>query len=146
MSDRGVSTVVSYVLTLGIVVLLLTTLVGVFAPLVTNQQDDAVRSNLDVFGNDLAGDLESADRLAGGGDNVTVEVRTRLPDRVGGSAYEIEVNATAERITLWSPDHDTGMTVTFTTEVDVRDPGLLDGGPLKITYDTDERELVIQNA
>lgn len=150
MRDRGVSTVVSYVLTLGIVVLLLSSLVGVFAPLVSNQQDDAVRSTLDVFGNDIAGDIESADRLASDvGDEGTVELRVRLPDRVGGSPYEITLEPEGEshELTLWSPDYETRVRVTVTTEAGIEtDSETLDGGSLVISYDTDRNVLVIESA
>lgn len=146
MTDRALSTIVSYVLTLGIVVLLLSTMTGVFAPLVTNQQDAAVRATLEVLGNDIAGDLESADRLAAAaGENGTVELRTRLPDRVGGSPYEIEVDQASDQIVLESPDSETTVRVTVTTETDVEVSGTLDGGTLEISYDTTEEQLVIEN-
>lgn len=148
MADRALSTVVSYVLTLGIVVLLLSSLIGVFGPLVTNQQDDAVRSNLVVFGNDLAGDLESADRLAGAaGDDGIVELRTRLPDRVGGNQYEIAVEPAGGgyEIQFRSQDLDAPVVVTVETNAAIdTQPESLDGGTLVISYESDT--LVIRNA
>lgn len=151
MADRAVSTVVSYVLILGIVALLLSTLTAGFAPLVTNQQEDAVRSTLEVLGNDIAGDIESADRLAvraGGGG--AVELQTDLPTRVGGSQYVIEIaNPSGEsyyEIILLSPDHETRVTVRVRTDtpIDVGAIDVLDGGPLEISGD--ENGLVIDNA
>lgn len=151
MADRAVSTVVSYVLILGIVALLLSVLTAGFAPLVTNQQDDAVRSTLEVLGNDVAGDLESADRLAvRAGEGGAVELHTDLPTRVGGSQYEIEIDEPAGEsyyeIVLRSPDHDTRVTVRVRTEtaIDVGAIDVLDGGPLEISGDEDG--LVIENA
>lgn len=149
MSDRAVSTVVSYVLTLGIITLLLTTLVGVFAPLVTSQQDDATRSTLEVIGNDIAGDLESADRLADVVDGGTVELRTRLPDRVGGSTYDVEIESEGNsyKILLHSDDLETPVTVSVVTDAEVEtESNTLDGGILVITYDGDQEQLVIKNA
>lgn len=150
MPDRALSTVVSYVLTLGIVVLLLSALVGVFGPLVTNQQDEAVRSNLVVFGNDLAGDLESADRLAGAaGDDGIVELRTRLPDRVGGNQYELTVEPAGDghEIQFRSQDLDTPVVVSVETHAAIdTQPETLAGGTLVITYERDTDTLVIRNA
>lgn len=149
MSDRAVSTVVSYVLTLGIITLLLTTLVGVFAPVVTSQQDDATRSTLEVIGNDIAGDLESADRLAGVVGDGEVELRTRLPDRIGGSTYEVEIEpeGNSYKILLQSDDLETPVTVSVVTDADVEtDPDTLEGGILVITYDGDQERLVVKNA
>lgn len=150
-SDRGVSTVVSYALILGIVALLLVALTMAFAPLVTSQQTSAVHSTLEVVGNDLAGDVESVDRLAvAAGANGTVVHRTRLPERIGGSSYRIEIDQpggeTYYEITLRSPDHELGVTVTVRTqtEIDVAEIGTLDGGHLEIAYEGDG--MVIRNA
>ncbi|WP_096390420.1 DUF7266 family protein [Halopenitus persicus] len=150
-TDRGVSTVVSYALILGIVALLLVTLILAFAPLVTNQQTSAVHSTLAVVGNDLAGDVESVDRLAvTTGSNGTVVHRTRLPERIGGSPYRIDIDQpggeTYYELTLRSPDHDLDVTVTVRTrtEIDVAEIGTLDGGHLEIA--SGENGLVIRNA
>lgn len=152
MSERALSTVVSYVLTLGIVVLLLTTLFGVFAPIVSGQQDEAVRANLDVFGNDLAGDLESADRLAASaGDGGIVELQTRLPERVAGETYEIEIEELSDddgyAIVLLSPDLEAPVRVTVKTDTPiVTSPDTLEGGTLEIVYDPGDDELEVANA
>lgn len=150
-SDRGVSTVVSYALILGIVALLLVTLTTAFAPLVSSQQTSAVHSTLEVVGNDLAGDVESADRLAvAAGANGTVVHRTRLPDRIGGSPYRIAIDQpggeTYYELTLRSLDHDVEVTIMVRTrtEIDVAEIGALDGGHLEIAYEEDR--LVMRNA
>lgn len=150
-SDRGVSTVVSYALILGIVALLLVTLMMAFAPLVSSQQSSAVHSTLEVVGNDLAGDVESVDRLAvAAGPNGTVVHRTRLPERIGGSPYRIAIDQpggeTHYELTLRSLDHDLDVTVTVRTrtEIDVAEVGTLDGGHLEIAYE--EERLVVRNA
>lgn len=150
-SDRGVSTVVGYALILGIVALLLVTLTTAFAPLVSSQQTGATHSTLEVVGNDLAGDVESVDRLAvAAGSNGSVVHRTRLPDHIGGDPYRIEFdqpgNESFYEITLRSPDHDLIVTVTVgtSTEIDVAEIGTLDGGTLEIAFEEDR--LVIRNA
>ncbi len=158
MDDRGISAVVSYVLVLGIVALLASALVTGFAPLVANQQHDSVHSTLEVFGNDIAGDINSADRLATkAGDDGTVELRTRLPDRVGGSPYEITfVNLTEEGehsqydydIELRSSDPETTARVRVRSqrplegESDVLDSGIL---KIELVHEADGTKLVIRN-
>lgn len=146
--DRGVSPVVSYVLALGIVTLLLSGLIVTFAPLVENQQQGAVHSTLEVLGHDVAGDVESVDRLAvEAGDGGTVVFQTWLPDRVEGSPYEIEVDGdpSGYEITLRSVAHETSAVVEVRTrtDIDVSAVDTLDGGPIEIAYDGDT--LVIQN-
>lgn len=158
MGDRGTSAVVSYVLVLGIVALLASGLVTGFAPFVVNQQHDAAHSTLEVFGNDIAGDIDSADRLAAkAGDDGTVELRTRLPDRVGGSPYEIElVNVTDGgehslydyEIELRSADPETTARVRVRSHRPIEgESDVLDGGILKIelVHEGDETKLVIRN-
>lgn len=160
MADRAVSTVVGYVLTLGIVAILVSTLMVSFAPFVTNQQQDTAGSALAVFGNDLAGDIDSADRLATrAGTDGAVSVRTRLPDRVGGSHYEIEIDQVGVRdtpggtaydyeITLRTVDFDTNVIVSVRTRTPVEQrtgTDALDGGTLLILYDAADDQLVIQN-
>jgi hypothetical protein len=116
-----------------------------FAPLVTGQQADATHSTLEVLGNDLASDVESVDHLAAAaGSNGTVVLRSRLPDRVGGSTYHIEIDEANEtdgsqryEIRLRSTDPETIATVGFRTQIELDDDATrtLDGGPLEITYD-----------
>ena len=159
MDNRGVSATVSYVLVLGIVALLASALVGGFAPLVTNQQHDSVHSTLEVFGHDLAGDVNSADRLASrAGDGGAVELRTRLPERVGGTSYEIEfVNRTAGNgsafydyeIELRSSEPETTARVRVRSQRPIEgNPDVLDGGTLMIelVHDGDGERLVVRNA
>lgn len=154
MRDRGVSTVLSYVLALGILSILVSGLVVSFAPFVTNQQQDTAQSTMQVFGNDLAGDLDTVDRLATrNGTNRTVEYRTRLPERVSGSRYEIEVVDTSGQpytyeIWLRAVDFEASTIVRVRTQTPVADGSLedpLDGGDLLVTYDADADRLVIRD-
>lgn len=157
MSERGISTVVSYVLTLGIVAILSTTLLASFAPFVIDQQQDATQSTLSVLGNDIAGDVDAVDRLATRPSTPeTVAFRTRLPDRVGGSRYEIRVeNTTVDdappydyEITLRTVDFEASAVVRLRTRTAVETrPGTdpLDGGVLRISYNATDDRLVIRN-
>lgn len=146
-NDRAISSAVSYVLTLGIVVLLLISLTGVFAPIVANQQDDAVLANLEVYGNDLAGDVESADRLAAGGADV-VELRTQLPETVAGEPYEIGISDTGDgyEIELRSPDLDGPALVALETDTPIEETDTLEGGTIVISYNSGEDRLEVENA
>lgn len=142
MDNRSVSTVVSYVLVLGIVAILISGLFVSLTPLVSNQQHDAVHTSLDVIAQDVAGDVETADRLAlAAGENGTVELQTRLPDRVGGNQYEIAVEE--DEITVLTEDSEVIATATVRTETGIQETSL-DGGDLVIRLEDDQ--LVIRNA
>lgn len=153
MADRGVSTVVSYVLVLAIVAILSSSLIGAFGPFVTNQQQSTAQSTLEVFGNDIAGDIDSADRLSRDvGANGTVALRTRLPQQVGGSPYEIEIARTAGEtyeITLRTDEFDASSIVVVRTRTPVAErtgADALDGGLLRIVYEPGSDRLVVRNA
>lgn len=154
MVDRGVSTVASYVLIVGIIALLTSTLIGGFAPFVLNQQQSAAQSTLLVFGNDLASTIDSADRLTTeASENGTVVLRTRLPARVGGSRYKISITqgtpgSNTYEITLRTLDFDANAVVhvrTLTPVEERTDTEALEGGPIRIAYDRSADSLVIRN-
>lgn len=109
--DRGVSTVVGYVLNIGIATILITGLLISGASLVSDQRDRTVRSELDVLGNRLAADLETADRLLRTGDG-EVTVRTVLPDRVAGTEYHIAVQTTDGAVEIRLETTDSSITRT----------------------------------
>ena len=91
--NRGVSTVVGYVLNVGVATILLSGLLIGGATLVENQEERTVRAELDVVGNRLGAALETADRLHRSA-NGSVTIRTDLPERVAGSPYEIRLVGT----------------------------------------------------
>lgn len=97
--DRGVSTVVGYVLNLGIATILVTGLLISGGSLVDDQRERTARSELDVIGNRIAADLETADRLLRTG-NGSVAVRSDLPRTVVGSTYQVEVVASDGSVSL----------------------------------------------
>lgn len=152
MDDRSLSPVISYILMIGIIAILTAALVTSFAPLVTNQQDSAIRSTLTVLGQDVAGDIESVDRLSErAGENGTVELRTELPERVGGSLYTITVQQQGDgyEIRLRTADPEVSVTVSVLTGAAIAVPtaeDTLDGRNLVIRYEESEDTLVIENA
>ncbi len=88
-ADRGMSTVVSHVMSVGITVLLIISLVATATGFLEEQQRQAADQEIETVGNRLAQKLESADRLAQRGDEV--RVRASLPETVAGSTYTAEL-------------------------------------------------------
>lgn len=131
--NRGVSTVVGYVLNLGIATLLVTGLLIAGAGLVEDQRERTVRTELDVIGNRLAADLETADRLLRT-TNGTVTLESSQPATVAGSGYRIDLRATGGAVTvhLESNGIDVSRTVPVRNVSEI-DPGTVTGGDVTIT-------------
>ncbi|MDZ7851031.1 MAG: hypothetical protein U5K70_09685 [Halodesulfurarchaeum sp.] len=130
--DRGVSTVVGYVLNLGLATILITGLLISGASLVADQRERTVRSELDVLGNRLAADLETADRLHRLGDG-EVTLRTALPSRVAGNEYRIDILTTDGAVTLRLEIADSSISRTVPVRNTSRvTAGTVDGGDLVI--------------
>lgn len=151
--ERAVSTVVGYVLTLGISSLLIVGLLVATTGYVDSQRQATVRDEMEVLGQHLAFDLEAADRLVQSGDE-TVEISRNFPETVTGVTYHVEVDTsppgllTTLRLTTDRPE--------VTVEVDVRtstsvasssgDSDIVDGGTVVVEYDGVDGELEVHDA
>lgn len=145
MRDRALTTALNYVLLLGIVSILVSTLVFGVGALVTDQQERAVRSQLEVVGNRLANDLVTVDGVASQTDG-SVRLRSDLPERVVGGRYTVTVDDGdvdgRYRLTLRSSDPDVEVRVTFRSQTPV-EAVTVRGGPVDIAYDPGTSEGVI---
>lgn len=130
--DRGVSTVVGYVLNLGIATVLVVGLLLAGGGLVEDQRERTVRAELDVVGNRMAADLEAADRLLLAG-NSSITVRSSQPDRVVGLDYDVAVQASDGNVSLRLSTRDPAVerTVKLTNRSEIQ-PGTVSGGDLTI--------------
>jgi hypothetical protein len=88
-SDRGVSSPLGYVLNLALAGVVLAGVGTMGMAFFDANSAAATEGDLRAFGNDLAGDIQEADRLARTGG--LASERTALPERVRGERYDIEV-------------------------------------------------------
>jgi hypothetical protein len=138
VTDRALSTVVSYAVMLVVVGLLVSGLLVGMNGYVADQHDRTVRSELRVVGNHLAADLTSTDRLAdslAGDDRATL--RATLPDRVAGGTYLVTIAAAGGdryELALATDDPDVTVTVDVRTDVPV-ETGRFHGGDLLLSTD-----------
>ena len=89
---RGQSVALDYTLSLAVGFLLITGLIIAGGDYVTDQRDRAQQSELRVVGQQVAADIEAADRLAvAGTTNVDVRLERKLPGTVARSGYSIQV-------------------------------------------------------
>lgn len=147
---RAVSTTIGYALTLGITALLVTGLLIAGGGFLQEQRETSTRAELQVIGHQVASDIASADRLAGS-DVSEVSIRRSLPERVTGSAYSITVESSAQsHLVLTSADPEVTIRIDMQTVFVGNSTGVasgtVDGGSIVIEYDTDDDQLVIDNA
>lgn len=147
--DRAVSTAVGYTLTLGIMTLLITGLLIAGGGFVEDQRERTIRAELQVVGQQIAADLDAADRLArADGTDTTVEVRHQHPERVTGASYTVEVdNCDSNRcLKLSTEDPEIEVTVRIGTVIPVSD-GDVSGGDLTVQcLDKDNDDVCDTNA
>ncbi|AFK21382.1 hypothetical protein E6P09_16605 (plasmid) [Haloferax mediterranei ATCC 33500] len=144
MTDRATTIALNYVMLLGVVSILVSTLVFGVGGLVTDQQERGVRSQLDVVGNRLANDLTTVDGLASQTGS-SVSLRSDLPDRAVGSRYTITVSPIGGdlyQLTLQSSDPDVVVRVRFQSQTPI-ESGTVRGGPVDIEYDSGTSEGVV---
>ena len=89
--NRGVSSPLGYVLNLSIAAIVLVSLGGAGAVFFDANTDTAVEEDLETYGNDLAGVIQSVDRLAAATPGQSVNERAALAGLVRGTEYTVEV-------------------------------------------------------
>lgn len=144
---RATSTALGYALALGISAILISGLLIAGGGLMESQRDQSARTELRVVGQTLADDLSSAARLADC-PSCELTLRTDLPDRVAGQAYQIRVNETPEtnvyRLVLTATASDTTTDVRLRTRVPVEETTVV-GGSLVIEYDPAASRLEVRH-
>lgn len=152
--SRAVSTTLSYTLTLSIATLLVTGLLIAGSEYVTDRREEVIRDELTVVGEQVAADLARADRLVvagkegngdAGDDTISVRLDQTFPERVSGSTYQISLAPATDEVVLTATDPAVTVTVSVTTETGVAD-STVDGGTVRIEYDSSDDELEVTDA
>jgi hypothetical protein len=94
MNDRGVSTAISHVLTIGITAVLITGLIIGTSGFVETERDRTTEREMIVVGERMANELEQVDGLVKSGTD-TVRVRTSHARRIAGVAYAVTLTPDA---------------------------------------------------
>lgn len=139
MTDRGLSTVLSYVFALAITAALIAGLLTATGALVEDRSEQTARAGLEVAGERLAAKLMAADRLAATGAD-TVVVEATLPDRVAGTGYTVTVNASAAQLELETAATDAEVTVSVANRTDLVEQSVR-GGDIAVVNTTDGLEV-----
>lgn len=147
--ERAVSPTVGYALTLVITTLLVTGLLIAGGDFVQNQREQATLSELRVLGQQLAGDVSAADRLARtSGPDGDVRLRRGLPEQVAGTNYRVNAsrigasNTTSFVLVSDNPEERTEVRVH--SEFPVFMKTNLTGGEAEVTYNSVREEVVVR--
>lgn len=144
MTDRASSPVLAYVLSLGIVALLISGLFFTAGEFAGAQHERVVRSELLVVGHQIAADISNVDQLTVVNGNAgRARVTTDLPDHVAGKSYTIHLapNGTDRSdITLTTTHPDVSQTVSVKTNASVSETRLA-GGDIELTYNGSRIEM-----
>ncbi|SFR94482.1 hypothetical protein SAMN05216559_1536 [Halomicrobium zhouii] len=140
MTDRAVSSTLNYVLSLGIMAVLVTGLLSAGGGFVEDRQEEVIRSELEVIGQQIASDVQRADRLVTAGDgNQEVTLSQSLPERISGTGYRLslETGPPAELVLRSNdPEISVSVRVQTTTHVAASNAG---GGTVVVTYTSSDK-------
>lgn len=141
-ADRGLTSVLQYVLVLFVVALLISGLLFGFSEVIQDQREQAVRSNLEVVGHRIADGFATADRL--GSNGTTVAVTLDLPGDVAGVRYDVTTRnqSNASRVVLQTRNPEVTVIVGFVTETPVRETSV-QGGTVTVRYDRQSGSLEV---
>lgn len=145
MTDRAVSSTLNYVLSLGIMAILITGLLSAGGGFVEDRQEQVIQSELEVIGQQVASDIQRADRLVtAGDDNQKVELTQTLPDEISGSRYSMSLDPASSELILTSDDPERSVSIRLqtTTALGASD---VDGGPVRVVYNSGPEELEVSN-
>lgn len=144
---RGTSTALGYALTLGITTLLVTGLLFAAGGFVEDQRDRAIRTELQVVGQQIAADIGAADRfVAAGRTEFTIE--RDLPNRISGASYTISVANPGDPYLILStsrPEVAVELDLTLAPGTSIAS-STFSGGQLVITFDTGPDEIVVSDS
>jgi len=140
MTDRAVSSTLNYVLSLGIMAVLVTGLLSAGGGFVEDRQEEVIRSELEVIGQQVASDVQRADRLVTAGDDnreVTLAPVAPGADQRNGVS-DIAGDHPETELVLISNDPEISVSVRVQTTTDLA-PSNAGGGTVVVTYTSSEK-------
>lgn len=147
--QRGISSQLSAVLTLGITTVLVAGLIIGVTTGVERQERQSVEQQLSTIGERIATEITGVDRLVYTSPNATISLETTHAMRISGSQYTVRVvddPSTCQRdacLEMGTRSPSTTVSVPFSTEAPV-EPTTVAGGPLVVTYNQTARTIAIE--
>ncbi len=151
--DRGVSTALTHVLTIGITTILISGLFIGTTTMLESQKDRAAYQEMETIGERLGAEITAVDQAANRSSNGMTNVTVSHPDTVAGSSYRIELAHGS--CDTWSRDTCLILSAGQTSEdvevpfknVTAVEPTTVTGGDIEITYNaTGDDEIRMEEA
>ncbi len=146
---RGVSTSFAYTITLAISTVLVIGIIISGTNFVTSQREVVIENELEVIGEQIASQLEQADRLvsASDGSDLRVLINRSIPDRAVGEPYDIylEDRGGDGTLTLETNNPDVSVSVALQLKNSFAE-STATGGTLVIRWRSSSSRLVIEDA
>lgn len=138
--ERGQAITLNYTIGLGIAAILVTGLLIAGGNFVDSQRERVAETELRVVGQQVAADVEAADRLANSTEQQSrVEVTRRLPPDVTGSSYSVElVEQPDPYLELRTDSPEVEVRIEFTNQTDVTQ-SQVSGGDVVVNYTASQR-------
>ena len=135
---RSQALALDYVIGLGIALVLTMGLLLAGGGFMADQRESAARTQLEVVGQQLAADVQAADRLAvAAGTGGTVRLDRQLPETIAGSQYRIDLVETADpHLVLETTRANTSAEVEFVNATAVT-ASSVGGGPVAVNVTAD---------
>jgi hypothetical protein len=151
MNDsRGTSITITYSMTVAVSSLLVMGLIFSAGGMLDQQQDRAIREQLQDLGTRVTSELLHTDRLVTTTTSSDrVRLRTNLPNAVAGSGYRVELvtsgTPTVSTVYLNSTSTSISVPVEIDTQTDVC-PAIANGGQLIVAYNATQDCLTIDES
>jgi len=153
--DRGVSTALTHVLTIGITTVLISGLFIGTTTMLEGQKDRAAYQEMGTIGDRLAAELTAVDQAAKGTPTGNATVLVEHPSTVAGSSYRIQLANDSSACDTWDPNTCLILSASQTSE-DVEVPlrtsmpieeSSVTGGDIRITYnETVDDKITLEEA
>ncbi len=133
--NRSQALALDYVIGLGVAMVLTMGLLIAGGGFIGEQREAAARTQLEVVGQQIAADLEAADRLAVSAGNMgTIRLNRQIPETIAGSQYRVElVEISDPYLELRTAQPDTTVKVEFVNSTAITGSNA-GGGLISIRY------------
>ncbi len=152
--DRGVSTALTHVLTIGITTILISGLFIGTTTMLESQKDRAAYQEMETIGDRLATEITAVDQAANRTPTGSATVLVEHPDTVAGSSYRVRLATGSSACNTWDPNTCLILSATQTSEdievpfrnVTAVEPASITGGDVRVRYDASDEEITLEAA